>query len=597
MNSLIEEILGPLQYNIHGEDACQDKPYNDDLLQSMALDVDHMNLMLSNHGMFDDMMLDDKFYPDTATTTTTINDTTLQQVLIDGLTMLPPPSSSSSTFEESLTYITGDGGETETEATSLGYHSSPSLSSSDLMELPSSVLPPSSQENDTWASFFHHEDDDDNDNSDEAAVVLQQQEQHMSLPGPTVPSFTTTSHPEMLIRNRGEEYTVIIMSGRVAQKSYGTEKRYLSPPPTILVFGGHHHQHPYPPPPSTASCRITTADEAGPVRHETFYPDQDRCLKCVSKQLHIAERRKQIKVSVDIPNFGTFVSKPIKVISKPSKKKQNSAKHPELYVQHGSTIALFNRIHSQTVSTRYLGVNLEKSTSELAFNARPSTWDPFLIWIVDNHVTGGVLRYNQRVVLQCVRTGLLSPVMIIKRKQQQRRSSSTSPFTPIEDNEPVSQLHRITLELVDRPSHYLTCINDTVMTAATATVNDDQAIWTIVGTEFATYSFWKPSSSSSSAAVVASPFPEITHVEKQNDQIIFTGTNLHDDLTFWLGDVQCPIIDTKPGTRTCRLPPTSALLASQSLVVENGDTYKLPILLMRQDNEGIVYGTGRHYTI
>lgn len=94
------------------------------------------------------------------------------------------------------------------------------------------------------------------------------------------------------------------------------------------MFGGHHqlhHQYPF----TTASCRITTTDEAGPVRHETFYPEQDRCLKCVSKQLHIAERRKQIKVSVEIPNLGTFVSKPIKVISKPSKKKQNSAKHPE----------------------------------------------------------------------------------------------------------------------------------------------------------------------------------------------------------------------------------------------------------------------------
>lgn len=235
-------------------------------------------------------------------------------------------------------------------------------------------------------------------------------------------------------------------------------------------------------------------------------------------------------------------------------------------------------------------MNLEKSTSELAFNARPSTWDPFLIWIVDNHVTGGVLRYNQRVVLQCVRTGLLSPVMIIKRKQQRRSSS----FPIHEDNEPVSQLHRITLELVDRPSYYLTCINDTVMTAAAASVNDDQAIWTIVGTEFATYSFYK---SPSSSAVVSSPFPEITHVETQNDQIILTGTNLHDDLTIWLGDVQCPIIDTQPGTRTCRLPPTSELLASQSLMADHDDTYKLPILLMRQDNQGIIYGTGRHYTI
>lgn len=207
MNALLEEILGPLQYNIHGDEACQDKSYNDDLLQSMALDVDNMNLMLSNHDMFDDMMLDESFYSDT----TTMNDTTLQQVLIDGLTTMLPVTS---TLEESLQYIANDGGETETEAASLGYHSSPSLSSTDLMEPPSAVLPTSSQENDAWTSFFHHDDD---------TTTLE--EQHMSSPNPTVSSLTTTSHSEMMIRNRGEEYTVIIMSGRVAQKSYGTEKR------------------------------------------------------------------------------------------------------------------------------------------------------------------------------------------------------------------------------------------------------------------------------------------------------------------------------------------------------------------------------------
>src|SRR6267154_1190525 len=33
------------------------------------------------------------------------------------------------------------------------------------------------------------------------------------------------------------ERTVIVMSSRVAQKSYGTEKRFLCPPPTAIMIG------------------------------------------------------------------------------------------------------------------------------------------------------------------------------------------------------------------------------------------------------------------------------------------------------------------------------------------------------------------------
>ncbi len=117
--------------------------------------------------------------------------------------------------------------------------------------------------------------------------------------------------------------------------------------------------------------------------------------RCVGKQLFISdvdEKKKKVEALVKImapasddePErvIGTFPSRPIKVISKPSKKRQ-SAKNLErkfpcrsmcsmfvwgidkancafgviVCINHGSTISLFHRLRSQTVSTKYLCVS------------------------------------------------------------------------------------------------------------------------------------------------------------------------------------------------------------------------------------------------
>ncbi|PPQ68429.1 hypothetical protein CVT24_004850 [Panaeolus cyanescens] len=337
------------------------------------------------------------------------------------------------------------------------------------------------------------------------------------------------------------ERTVIVMSSKVAQKSYGTEKRFLCPPPTAIMIGNswwtdvvrRGEEPKLCPPRVVVSISGEPAPQEGTIEwtgssgksFDISDPPTGTTYigRCVGKQLFISdvdEKKKKVEALVKITApasddepervIGVFPSRPIKVISKPSKKRQ-SAKNLELCINHGSTISLFHRLRSQTVSTKYLcvsgsgssfkgsdgaplmGLDQRSRSTTPSFIARTASWDPFVMYIVDvNKPAGGGLDappppppqpdypspppnaipftnngsqipiyYNQTVVLQCLTSGVVSPVLIIRKVDhqttvvggglQEGAKGIADHYCSIGEvcGDPVSQLHKIAFEVYD----------------------------------------------------------------------------------------------------------------------------------------------------
>ncbi|GAA5857688.1 hypothetical protein JCM1840_000867 [Sporobolomyces johnsonii] len=317
------------------------------------------------------------------------------------------------------------------------------------------------------------------------------------------------------------ERTVLVLNPRIAQRSYGTEKRLLAPPPMALLLGSSWwsilSSHPdlllaasrsgkLPSPPSPLSPVTLPPDIFISISTDTVPPksaattswmalDGRNVLECdgeeappvagraVSKSLAVqlpGELNKDVSttvrtvVTVVAPGvgpvapriIGMFPGKPMTVISKPSKKRAIAA-GATAGLTHGSLVALYNRTKTYTGSTRYLctsGVQSNFPTMDwrtmtgdahrpfapndshdVRFVSKTNAWDAFVIYAVDVTLpTDGenvvqlpapqpgfprppvnvipfdprnpkALYYNQTVVLQCLATAVVSPVLIIRR--------------------------------------------------------------------------------------------------------------------------------------------------------------------------------------
>uniref|UniRef100_A0A8D1EVL2 Recombining binding protein suppressor of hairless n=1 Tax=Sus scrofa TaxID=9823 RepID=A0A8D1EVL2_PIG len=357
------------------------------------------------------------------------------------------------------------------------------------------------------------------------------------------------------LKERGDQ-TVLILHAKVAQKSYGNEKRFFCPPPCVYLMGsgwkkkkeqmerdGCSEQESQP----CAFIGIGNSDQ------EMQQLNLEGKNYCTAKTLYISDsdKRKHFMLSVKMfygnsDDIGVFLSKRIKVISKPSKKKQ-SLKNADLCIASGTKVALFNRLRSQTVSTRYLHVEGGN------FHASSQQWGAFYIHLLDDDesegeeftVRDGYIHYGQTVKLVCSVTGMALP-----------RLATPCPKEPNKE------------------------------------MINDGASWTIISTDKAEYTFYE-GMGPVLAPVTPVPVVESLQLNGGGDvaMLELTGQNFTPNLRVWFGDVEAETMYRCGESMLCVVPDISAFREGWRWVRQ---PVQVPVTLVR--NDGIIYSTSLTFT-
>jgi len=168
-------------------------------------------------------------------------------------------------------------------------------------------------------------------------------------------------------------------------------------------------------------------------------PNHAACFKYLHINSSGRAKHFQLELSISDPDidpnpeaWARFRSNPITIISKPSKKTARTRTANNGILDH-SQIALFNRINSQTVRTKYL-------TTEDGFLATSSgSWTPFTVDLAPprppNNAVPSSITYGSRIIL---RSGAIETAPLRVRKVEKRGCAP-------DDNTVVSQMQKVAL--------------------------------------------------------------------------------------------------------------------------------------------------------
>ncbi|XP_035486244.2 recombining binding protein suppressor of hairless-like protein isoform X4 [Scophthalmus maximus] len=421
-------------------------------------------------------------------------------------------------------------------------------------------------------------------------------------------SLGTTREPG---REAHADQSVIILHAKVAQKSYGNEKRFFCPPPCVYISGhgwrvmqdhlkaAGYGDSVY------RVCGYMCLDSSSQSQADAFklvfdeQPNSRQMFAC-AKTLFISDqdKRKHFRLLLRLflgssQEVGSFQSRLIKVISKPSQKRQ-SMKNADLCISSCSRVALFNRLRSQTVSTRYLSVDRG------AFVASARQWTAFTITMVEDHsadqgdfvLSEGFICYGCVVQLVCTETGVALPPMVIRKVNKQHAI--------LDVDEPVSQLHKCAFQFRDSPHAYLCLSNDTIVQyQAPSSVRDpsrvvlnDGSCWTIIGVETVEFTF---NEGLACIQTPVSPFPVITGLEVNGGghvaMLEIHGENFGPHLKVWFGNSEAETMFKSPKSLLCVVPDVSVFSDSWRSLRR---VIIVPLSLIRLD--GLIYRTSFSFT-
>ncbi|EIN14119.1 hypothetical protein PUNSTDRAFT_110253 [Punctularia strigosozonata HHB-11173 SS5] len=251
--------------------------------------------------------------------------------------------------------------------------------------------------------------------------------------------------------------TVVCLHAAVAQKSYGSEKRFLCPPPLVHIEGPVWHMR-------SQQLSMAVVSEQGERSFEQKAP-LDNNMTASFKFLHVTgtAKAKSFQLSLDISEpahgleaeqstpgriWATFESAPVTIISKPSKKTAKT-RNISSCILAGGPVSLFNRINSQTVRTKYMTID------HAQLCASNVTWSAFTVNVVrrqtedNSYANPQPVTYGAEIVLTDTNSGISTSPLFIRKVDKGK-------IVP-EDGGPVSQMQKIALQRInpDGTRHYL----------------------------------------------------------------------------------------------------------------------------------------------
>eukprot|EP00730_Choanoeca_flexa_P018665 TRINITY_DN9087_c0_g1_i5.p1 TRINITY_DN9087_c0_g1~~TRINITY_DN9087_c0_g1_i5.p1 ORF type:complete len:669 (+),score=194.09 TRINITY_DN9087_c0_g1_i5:160-2166(+) len=409
------------------------------------------------------------------------------------------------------------------------------------------------------------------------------------------------THPDQ----RGD-MRLILLHPRVVQKSYGSEKRFFCPPPAIILRGAgwfnnptlgditlyvNMHMDPEKGEHTKIALTPSGADESTGVARTLYIQDSD---KRKSFCLHLKTFFIKDKEGRDV---GTFASKPLRVISKPSKKKQSVKTNPDLCMEDGCEIVLFNRMRTAAATTRYLCFD---ANGELSHETEG--WNSFKMTLIHENQNGQnmqhsirrqrFINYNNRVLLTCLQTNTSMECRIVKLEKG---------VTDVTSNDPISQLQKIALVRADVPGQFVTFKDNAVSfmeantrgksAAADKPKLAEAAHWTICTCARSEYCFSDPRILNGLPGDPVTPVPLVDMVKTLGKFVELYGEHFSTMLTVYFNDVPAETFYRCEELLFCT-PPDFKLIAPES----NGicdQPREVELTLVRED--GVIYHTGQTY--
>ncbi|XP_063489623.1 recombining binding protein suppressor of hairless-like protein isoform X5 [Symphalangus syndactylus] len=347
----------------------------------------------------------------------------------------------------------------------------------------------------------------------------------------------------------------------------GTWTRFFCPPPCVYLSGpgwrvkpGQDQAHQAGETGPTV-CGYMGLDSASGSAAETqklnFEQQPDSREFGCAKTLYIsdADKRKHFRLVLRLVlrggrELGTFHSRLIKVISKPSQKKQSLK-----------------------------NTDPDGHSSQGDFPPRE-----------------GYVRYGSLVQLVCTVTGITLPPMIIRKVAKQ--------CALLDVDEPISQLHKCAFQFPGSPpgggGTYLCLATEKVVQfqaspcpkEANRALLNDSSCWTIIGTESVEFSF---STSLACTLQPVTPVPLISTLELSGGGDVATlelhGENFHAGLKVWFGDVEAETMYRSPRSLVCVVPDVAAFCSDWRWLRA---PITIPMSLVRAD--GLFYPSAFSFT-